>query len=86
MARREIILLPAQKLYSGARACQLHHAPLGARSIWWRPMKRWRYRLLQEFYSTLDVEPRRWLTLFAFAAFAYLHYYYAGVLLTIGRF
>lgn len=49
-------------------------------------MKRWRYRLLQEFYSTLDVEPRRWLTLFAFAAFAYLHYYYAGVVLTIGRF
>lgn len=47
--------------------------------------KRWRYRLLQEIHSTLEVEPRRWVTLFAFAAFAYLQFYYAGVLVEIGR-
>jgi hypothetical protein len=48
-------------------------------------MRRWRYRLLQELYSTLEVESRRWVTLLAFAAFAYLQFYYAGVIVEIGR-
>lgn len=48
-------------------------------------MKRWRYRVLQELYSTLDVESRRWMLLLALAAFAYLQFYYAGVLVEVGR-